>query len=499
MTIRKTMLAALVLTLPAAGASAQQEPWTLDRCIEYAVENNISIQQFRLRAEDQDVKLNTARNSRLPNLNAGLGGSFGFGRTIGENNTYENVNQFSSNLSVSTSIPLFNGMRIKHDIAAQKLSLQAAMQDLARAREDVSLNVTALYLQALLNKELVRVAESQVALSMAQIERSRLLVESGKSPESELYESRALLAKDSLTLTQARNTLTLSLLDLSQALNREDATGFDIRMPELGTIQIGAMSSMESPSVIYEYAVGNRPSVQAEKYRLQNSEKNLLLARSARYPQISLGASYGTSYFHIFGNEAMNASFGNQFRNYGSESVGLNVSIPIFNRMATRNNIRSARIAIRNQELALTEARQALRQGDRTVVLQCRGSLSEISVGLALARGGPGSLPLRGGEVRRRPLDDLRLQRCQNTHGAVGVGTGASQVRIHLSPQDSRLLRGRTSGLREILTGTLSRTDAAGTATSLLTAKDTASGGFSASVASTLTKTGQQPTKTGMP
>lgn len=138
-------------------------------------------------------------------------------------------------------------MRIKHDIAAQKLSLQARCQDLARAREDVSLNVTALYLQTLLNKELVRVAESQVALSMAQIERSRLLVESGKSPESELYESRALLAKDSLTLTQARNTLTLSLLDLSQALNREDATGFDIRMPELGTIQIGAMSQYGIP------------------------------------------------------------------------------------------------------------------------------------------------------------------------------------------------------------------------------------------------------------
>ena len=364
MTIRKNMLAALVLTLPAAGASAQQEPWTLDRCIEYAVENNISIQQFRLRAEDQDVKLNTARNSRLPNLNAGLGGRFGFGRTLGDSNTYKNVNQFTSSLSVATSIPLFNGMRITHDLAAQKLSLQAAMQDLARAREDVSLNVTALYLQALLNKELVRVAESQVALSMAQVERSRLLVESGKSPESELYESRALLAKDSLTLTQARNTLTLSLLDLSQALNREDATGFDIRMPELGAIQIGAMSSMESPSVIYEYAVGNRPSVQAEKYRLQNSEKNLLLARSARYPQISLGASYGTSYFYMFGNEnkVLNAGFGNQFRNHGSEEVGLNVSIPIFNRMATRNNIRSARIAIRNQELALTEARQALRK-----------------------------------------------------------------------------------------------------------------------------------------
>lgn len=271
-------------------------------------------------------------------------------------------------------------------------------------------------------------------------------------------------------------------------------------MPELGAIQIGAMSSMESPSVIYEYAVGNRPSVQAEKYRLQNSEKNLLLARSARYPQISLGASYGTSYFYMFGNEnkVLNAGFGNQFRNHGSEEVGLNVSIPIFNRMATRNNIRSAGRILQSGAGA-DRSPAGASQGDRTVVLQCRGSLSEISVGLALARGGPGSLPLRGGEVRRRPLDDLRLQRCQNAHGAVGVGNGASQVRIHLSPQDSRLLRGRTSGLREILTGTLSRTDAAGTATSLLTAKDTASGGFSASVASTLTKTGQQPTKTGMP
>lgn len=194
------------------------------------------------------------------------------------------------------------------------------------------------------------------------------------------------------------------------------------------------------------------------------------------------------------------ASFGNQFRNYGSESVGLNVSIPIFNRMATRNNIRSARIAIRNQELALTEARQALRQGDRTVVLQCRGSLSEISVGLALARGGPGSLPLRGGEVRRRPLDDLRLQRCQNTHGAVGVGTGASQVRIHLSPQDSRLLRGRTSGLREILTGTLSRDRAAREPQPhCLPQRIRPPAAFRQVMASTLTKTGQQPTKTGMP
>ena len=139
-------------------------------------------------------------------------------------------------------------MRIKHDIAGQKFSLQASLKDLERAREDVSLNVTSLYLQVLLNKEMVKVAENQVELSRQQVERSELLVKNGRNPESDLYESKALLANDEMNLTQSRNTLLLSLLDLSQALNLENKDGFDIRMPDLGNITIASMSRGRQPA-----------------------------------------------------------------------------------------------------------------------------------------------------------------------------------------------------------------------------------------------------------
>ena len=156
----------------------------------------------------------------------------------------------------------------------------------------------------------------------------------------------------------------------------------------------------------------------------------------------------------------MNASFGNQFRNYGSESVGLNVSVPIFNRMADTQQHPLGPDRHPQSGAGADRSPAGAWPGDRTVVLQCRGSLSEISVGLALAGGGlPGSLPLRGGEVRRRPLDDLRLQRCQNTHGAVGVGNWvqARSSNSSFAARFSTFTRANLSGLREILTGTLSR------------------------------------------
>ena len=355
------------MLMPFASAVGAQDTdgrdtvWTLDQCIRYAVENNVTVQQRKLNSENRAIQLNTARNSRLPGVSASLGGSFGFGRTIGSNNLYyENMSQFSGNVGVATSVVVFDGMRIKHEIAGRSLDLQAALHDLEKAREDVSLNVTALYLQVLFNKELLKVAEKQVELSRIQVERSEMLVRSGKSPESELFESRALLAKDELSMTQSRNDLTLSLLDLSQALNRESAEGFDIRVPDLDETVISETSGQKTPDNIYDYAVEIRPGIAAEKLRLESSKKTLSIAQSARYPQLSFGAGYSNSYYHIF--DDYNESFAEQLRHKGSEYISLSLSIPIFNRLSTRNNIRSARIGILTQELALVEAERNLRK-----------------------------------------------------------------------------------------------------------------------------------------
>ena len=347
----------------AAAAPAPGTPWSLDDCIGYALANNIDVQQRALQVEQNEVELSTAKYSRLPDLNASIGGDASFGRVLSSDNTYKDNNQTSGSLNISTSLPVFQGMRINRQVKGGKLDLAAAMQDLERAREDVSINVMTLYLEVLYNKELTDVAERQLALSTLQATQSRELVAAGKQPESARYESEALMAKDQLSLTQARNDLQLALLNLSQALNRESAAGFDVVVPELDSVTLASLHRLGTADGVYNYAVENRPHIKAERLRLESSENSVLIAKSALYPSISLSGGYGTGVYS-----------------------GLSMNIPIFNRRATRNNIRSAQLSARSQRLALTEAELALRKEIEQAWYNADAAYSKYrSAGVALA------------------------------------------------------------------------------------------------------------------
>ncbi len=342
---------------PQAAAPAPGTPWSLDDCIGYALHNNISVQQRALQVEQNEVELSTAKYSRLPDLSASIGGDASFGRVLQSDNTYTDNNQTSGSLSVSTSIPVFQGLRINRQIKGGKLDLAAAIQDLERAREDVSINVMTLYLQVLYSRELAEVSERQLELSTQQAVRSRELVAAGKQPESARYESEALQANDELNLTQARNDLRLALLNLSQALNRESAAGFDIVAPELDSLTLASLHNLGTADEVYAYAAENRPHIKAERLRLESSENSVLIAKSSLYPSISLSGGYGTGVY-----SADSDKFWAQMRHNSREYVGLSMNIPIFNRRATRNNIRSAKLSARNQQLTLTDAEQSLRK-----------------------------------------------------------------------------------------------------------------------------------------
>ncbi len=347
---------------PQGDAAEAQTPapgtlWSLDDCIGYAQRNNIDVQQRALQVEQNEVELSTARYSRLPDLNASLGGDASFGRVLSSDNTYKDNNQTSGSLNISAGMPIFQGLRINRQIKGGKLDLAAAVQDLERAREDVAINVMTLYLQVLYSKELTEVAERQLALSTQQADRSRELVAAGKQPESALYESEALRANDFLTLTQARNDLQLSLLNLSQALNRESAAGFDIVRPELDSLTLASLHALGTADAVYAYAAEHRPHIRAERLRLESSENSVLIAKSALYPSISLSGGYGTGVY-----SADDDKLWAQMRHNSREYVGLSMNIPIFNRRATRNNIRTARLSVRSQQLALTNAELSLRK-----------------------------------------------------------------------------------------------------------------------------------------
>lgn len=358
----KNYILSICLLVVVIAPSQAQEEWTLKQCIDYAIEHNIDVRRQVLEKQNRELNLNTTRWERLPDLSASMGQNFYFGRGPGRDGTYQDQTQASSSFGINTNIPVFSGLRIWNQVEVRKLDLQASIEDLDKAKEDLALNVTSFYLQILLNKELWMIAQEQVKLSMEQVKKTEVLVTNGKNPESELYESKASLANDETTLTQATNTLKLSLLDLNQLLNLDSLEGFDIVVPDMAEVVIQETANLRTPVDVFTYSVNNRPMVKAAEYKLQSSIRNLKVAKADFYPRISLGASYSNSYYHTYNLDvgSSNASFTNQLNRNGSESVGLNLSIPIFNRMATRNQVRSARIAVEDQQLALDKSKQTL-------------------------------------------------------------------------------------------------------------------------------------------
>ena len=356
-------LSLLCMTCPA------QEKWSLEQCIDYALQNNVSIRKAEFGSQLSGLNLNTAQNSRLPSVSGSLGYTNYFGRGPSRDGTYEDNNRMSASGSISGSMAIFNGMRVKHQIKSLAAGFKAALEDLQKAKNDVILNITAYYLQALQYKELVRIAASQADLSRLQVDRSRLLVDIGKMLESELLDSKALWAQDKLNLTQNNNDLSTALLELSQALNRKSAADFDVAEPSDDELLQDALRSLQSYDTAVLFArVDERPEIRSASLNLQSSRHNLRVAQAARYPAISLSGGYSNSYYYSFVTGYDNAVFRQQLKNNGSQYVGLNLSIPIFNGLATRNRIRASRIDIRIQELVLDETKMALRKEIETAL-----------------------------------------------------------------------------------------------------------------------------------
>ena len=334
--------------------SPAQETWDLQRCINHAIEHNLSIKQKEAARNQSEVELNTAQWSRLPNLNGNVGQSFNFGRALQADNTYGNRNTQNTNFSLGTNIPLFTGMQIPNNIALSKLNLKAAIEDLAKAKEDISIQVASYYLQVLFNEELLKVARDQVKLSQEQLDKKVAFFKNGKASEAEVLEAKSRLAQDELSTVQAENNYQLALLDLSQLLELPSPENFRISVPDIKDVS----TDLSLPEEVYAQAMLNKPVIKAAQYRLQGAEKSIRIAQSAYYPQLSFSAGIGTNYYQLSGIE--NASFGTQWKENMNKYLQFSLSIPLFNRFQTRNRVKNARIQHTALSWQLEESKKAL-------------------------------------------------------------------------------------------------------------------------------------------
>ena len=333
---------------------AQEKKWTLSECIDYAVTHNIEVKQSDNQIQNLKVEKNTLRNSFLPNLNAGASQNFTFGRSLNQNNTYEDSNIQNSSFSVTTEIPIFAGFKRTASIAQNRFDLLAAEANRELIENNLSLNVAGAYFQILLNKEIYRIALEQIQLTKEQETCTQLLIENGKAAESQLHDVRAQLADDELTATEAKNSLRLAFLELAQLMELKGHERFDI--DSLGR-EI-SVPDMLSPVNIYQYAVTCMPQIRQAYYTLQSKTKGIRIAKSGYYPTLSFAAGINTNYYD--NGSGLGETFRRQLNNNMQKSLCFTISIPLFDRFSTRNQVRTARIDEDNARLSLENEKKQL-------------------------------------------------------------------------------------------------------------------------------------------
>lgn len=332
-----------------------QQRWTLRQCIDYALEHNVDVQRTRVSVQQSQVEANTAKWARLPQVSAGAGQNWNWGRSASPvDNTYSDIHSGNTSFSLSASIPLFTGLQLPNEHALAKLNLKAALEDLNKVKDDLAVNVASAYLQVLFNEELAAVARQQADLTRQQAERLSRLEAVGKASPSETAEAEARLAQEEMNVVQAENNRRLALLELSQLLELPSPEGFALEVPA-GQPDFAPLTP---PDAIYVHALAFRPEIKAAKYRLEGSDKSIRIAQSAFYPQLSLSGGLGTSYYTVSGGTTL--GFSDQMKNNFNRYVGLNLSIPLFNRLATRNRVRTARLQQNDLLLQLDNTKKAL-------------------------------------------------------------------------------------------------------------------------------------------
>ena len=352
--MKRTIISLSLALVVTFHLQAQEETWDLQRCITHAITNNLSIKQKEAVRDQSKIELNTSQWSRLPNLNGNIGQSFNFGRALQSDNTYGNRNTQNTNFSLGTNIPLFTGMQIPNNIALSKLNLKAATEELNKAKEDISIQVTSYFIQVLFTEELVKVAHNQVQLSQEQLNKKVVFFKNGKASEAEVLEAKSRLAQDELSMIQAENNHKLALLDLSQLLELPSPEGFQISTPNFDNVSV----HLTLPDEVYAHAIMQKPAIKAAQYRMQGAEKSIKIAQSAYYPQLSFGAGIGTNYYHLSGIQ--NAAFRTQWEQNMNKYLQFSLSIPLFNRFQTRNRVKSARIQYKALSWQLEESKKTL-------------------------------------------------------------------------------------------------------------------------------------------
>ena len=375
-------IAAIVLGLLPFQLHAQ-DSWSLERCIRYAWDNNLTIRQQSLETVRSEAMLTQSRLSFLPSISASFGHNLNWGRSVDLQNLEIIHNKLSQSTSASAnaSIYLLDGLSKLNNLKSSRKSVEISLQEVERLKDEISISIVKSYLQILLSKEIEASAIESLNAVTAQRERTKLLVEAGNQPYSSLLEIESQLASERVQAVTAGNQVITNTLALQQLLDLPYDPEFRIEIPDTDCL-LPESTDMDTEE-IYS-AAQSMPVIQSARLALDKGELDLRTARGQYYPKISLSASYGTFFSSsTFAPDGSVYPFFEQFRDNINPSISIGLTIPIFNNWSTKANVENARAAKESLELDLKIKQQTLYKEIQTAVTEAGTYLRQMEAALA--------------------------------------------------------------------------------------------------------------------
>ncbi|OIQ29450.1 MAG: transporter [Bacteroidetes bacterium MedPE-SWsnd-G2] len=347
----------LLVILIGFSASAQDKKWSLQECVEHALENNISILQSDLNVDLADIDKSQAVSDFFPNLN----GNSSYNRNTGANinpatNQFENETFKSMSASINSSVNLSSGLRNWKNLQRAKLNQLAASYQLDKMKDDIALFVANSYLQILFNKEQLKVLNTQNDITKENINRTQELVDAGVLPEGDLLEIKATDATQLQQIIDAENALFISKLGLAQLLKVQEYESFDIEETDISLFSESILS--EKPTVIIEKAKEELNDIKIAESNYELARKDLEIAKTSNFPTLAGFLGYNTrwssSSLDITTGEQI--PFIDQLYLFDGTALGLQLNVPVFNRNSVKNNIKRSRINVENNKYLLEQA-----------------------------------------------------------------------------------------------------------------------------------------------
>ena len=350
-----------------------QKTWSLEDCLRYAQDNNMTIKKAYLNTEISKQNYFQSKMALLPNLNGNVSDNTNFGRNIDPVTNQINIDRVrNNNFSLSSSVTLFNGFQNINSIRKSNFDYLSSKYDAEKIANDISVNIVTAYLQLLYNSDLVEVNEQKVSISELQVERISKMVEVGSLPKGDLLNTESQKAQEELQLINAQNQRDIAKLNLMQLLDLPVSESFAIAQLD---VELDENYNSLANDAIYSLAVESLPEVKSAETKLKSSERSLAISQGIRSPRLSMSASVGTAYSDASKRLAPYDSlvlpltpvyedypFQDQFDDNVNQSISLSLSIPIFNNWQANASVSKAKIGVLQAEYGLQEAKNNLRK-----------------------------------------------------------------------------------------------------------------------------------------